>query len=43
MLNSKDIRDEIKIAENLIEYLTEERNFTELRKAKIEYRKWLLL
>ena len=36
-----DIRDEIKIAENLIEYLTEERNFTELRKAKIEYRKLL--
>ena len=38
-----DIRDEVKIAENLLEYLTEEREFGELRKARIEYRKLLRL
>ena len=38
-----DIRDEVKIAENLLEYLTEEREFGELRKARIEYRKLLQL
>mgnify|MGYP006400743635 FL=1 len=38
-----DLRDEIKIAENLIEYLTEERAFDELRKARKENRKLLML
>ena len=38
-----DIRDEIKIAENLIEYLTDERQFTEARKAKIDNRQLLRL
>ena len=41
--NYFDIRDEIKIAENLIDYLTEERQFAELRKAKREYRSLLSL
>ena len=38
-----DIRDEVKIAENLLEYLKEEREFGELRKARIENRKLLRL
>jgi hypothetical protein len=41
--NYFDIRDEIKIAENLIDYLTEERQFGELRDAKKEYRSLLSL
>ena len=41
--NYFDIRDEIKIAENLIDYLTEERQFAELRDAKREYRSLLSL
>ena len=41
--NYFDIRDEIKIAENLIDYLTEERQFAELREAKKDYRLLLSL
>ena len=41
--NYFDIRDEIKIAENLIDYLTEERQFVELREAKKDYRLLLSL
>ena len=41
--NYFDIRDEIKIAENLIDYLIQERQFDELRDARQEYRSLLSL
>ena len=41
--NYFDIRDEIKIAENLIDYLIDERQFGELRDARKEYRSLLSL